>query len=136
MSPRSSKMEPGYKSYHHFCVDDSSWPNSSAQGRKIRHHAEPHTRELIGARPNHSAVSKPSGLQSGPAGPGAEPSGLQFSPAELMTEIPFELLPTARFPPTYKYPFFLLEPVTIWVSLTSIVDFESLPSLLQSSHAS
>jgi hypothetical protein len=42
--------------------------------------------------------------QSGPAGLAVGPSGLHFGAAELMAKLRRELLPTARFPPPYKYP--------------------------------
>jgi hypothetical protein len=44
-----------------------------------------------------------------------------------MAKIAFKLLPIAGFPPTYKYPFFLLDPAMFRVSLSSIVDFETCP---------
>jgi hypothetical protein len=46
-SQRSSKTESGCKSYHHFCVYVSSWPNCSALGQKIRRHAEPRSGAAI-----------------------------------------------------------------------------------------
>jgi hypothetical protein len=45
------------------------------------------------------------GEVSGPAGPSARASGLEAGRAKLTADPQLGLPPTARFPPTYKYPF-------------------------------
>jgi hypothetical protein len=50
-------------------------------------------------------ATRQSGLQSSPAGLTAGPSGLHFGAAKLTVKLHRELLPMARFPPPYKYPF-------------------------------
>jgi hypothetical protein len=54
---------------------------------------------------NIPAGRQMSGLQHGPTGLTTGPSGLHFGGAKLTAEFRHELLPTARFPPPFKYPF-------------------------------
>jgi hypothetical protein len=64
----------------------------------------------------------------------AEPSGPEAGTAGLTAELAGGLLPTAIFFPTYKYPSSSLNQPHFWASLSSIVDLQSLPSLLHSLH--
>jgi hypothetical protein len=66
----------------------------------------------------------------------AGPSGPEAGAAGLTAELVGGLLPTAIFFPTYKYPSSSLNEPCFWASLSSIVDLQSLPSLLHSLHVS
>jgi hypothetical protein len=64
------------------------------------------------------------------------PSGPEAGAAGHTAELAGRLLPTAIFFPTYKYPSSSLNQQRFWASLSSIIDLQSLPSLLLSLHVS
>jgi hypothetical protein len=120
-SPRSSKTESECKSYHRFRVDDSSMPDYP-----------PHFLPDNPSPPQNSGGSLPEmGADFCPDNPGADilPLFDPDNPPLGLRRLPF-------WRGGYKYPFFLLGLGSKRVYLTSIVDFESLPSFLHSSHNS
>jgi hypothetical protein len=66
----------------------------------------------------------------------ARPSGLQSGGARLTAELSDGLLPTTIFSTPINTPSSSLSQPCFWASLSSIVDLQSLPSLLHSLHVS
>jgi hypothetical protein len=131
-SPRSSKTESGCSSYcrFHFGVSASfGGPKKAGPGPK---NVGPlalssgatcqQGGQMFGRKKSNSGPEK-AGVGPEKGGPRPEKGGLSCPNGHISRR-------------GYKYPFFLLDLATNWVLLTSIVDFESLPSLLHSSHDS